>query len=298
MIQDIEPKIFDNAYHPRPITAEDFVLLYYENKLWMIKEEAGFRYLIWKEYKVLFQNKKELQYLFEIDKRAFYLECLAKERLEEYERIEEPFIKLSLQPVSCLRDVVLPWMSLAGVTAGHLAKWYKRNTYCGSCRGKMIHSKTERAMLCPDCGFIDYPKICPAVIVGIIDGDRLLLTKYKRPNARYALVAGFCEIGESLEETVRREVKEEVGLEVKHIRYFKSQPWGFSESLLMGFFAELDGSGQVLLDRQELALAEWVRREDLPDDEEKELTLTYTMISAFKRGEYPEKSCDFERRNL
>ena len=87
----------------------------------------------------------------------------------------------------------------------------------------------EKFILCPVCGNTVYPKICPAVIVAIHDGDRLVLTKYKdRPVKHYALVAGFNEIGESIEETVHREVLEETGLRVRNLRFYKSQPWVFT----------------------------------------------------------------------
>ncbi len=140
-------------------------------------------------------------------------------------------------------------------------------------------------MRCPSCGQMEYPKICPCVIVGILHEDKILVTRYKGENrGRYALVAGFTEIGETIEETVHREVMEETGLHVKNLRYYKCQPWPYSESLLFGFFCELDGEDKIRLDEQELALAEWVEREDItvePDD----LSLTNEMMLAFKNGD-------------
>ena len=92
-----------------------------------------------------------------------------------------------------------------------------------------------------------FPKIAPAVIVGVTNGRKILMTKYaNREYKRYALIAGFTEIGETAEETVAREVKEEVGLSVKNIRYYKSQPWGFDSNLLLGYFCELDDEGDVI----------------------------------------------------
>ena len=131
-----------------------------------------------------------------------------------------------------------------------------------------------------------YPKICPGVIVAVTDGNRLLLTKYaNRPgNVNYALVAGFTEIGETLEGTVRREVMEEVGLKVKNLRYYKSQPWSFSSTLLCGFYCEVDGSTEVRLDTEELAVAEWFEREDIPLDNDG-VSLTREMIHMFKTGQ-------------
>ena len=101
-----------------------------------------------------------------------------------------------------------------------------------------------------------FPKIAPAVIVGVTHGDKILMTKYAgREYKRYALIAGFTEIGETAEETVKREVMEEVGLTVKNIRYYKSQPWGFDSNLLLGYFCELAEEEEIHLDEEELSVA-------------------------------------------
>ena len=132
-----------------------------------------------------------------------------------------------------------------------------------------------------------FPRISPAVIVGITDGDRLLMSKYAgRGFTRYALIAGYTEIGETLEQTVQREVMEEVGLKVKNIRYYKSQPWGIDGNVLMGFYCDLDGDDTIHIDEKELALAEWHHRGALPAKDDG-LTLTRAMIRAFDEGNYP-----------
>lgn len=137
---------------------------------------------------------------------------------------------------------------------------------------------------CPHCGNLIYPKIAPAVIVAVTDGDRILMTRYQgRAYKGYALIAGFTEIGETAEDTVRREVMEEVGLQIKSIRYYGSQPWGVDSNLLLGFFAQLDGTGEIHMDRQELSQAGWYRREEIdlaPDG----YSLTNHMIQAFREG--------------
>ena len=152
----------------------------------------------------------------------------------------------------------------------------------------MEHKENERAMVCPDCGRVCSPQICPSVIVGVISGEKLLLTKYS-PNhsafRKYALIAGYAETGESLEDTVRREVMEEVGLKVKNIRYYKSQPWPFSGTLLVGYFCELDGDGTIDMDTDELSVAEWVDRQDIPEDSaDPSVSLTGDMMWAFRSG--------------
>ena len=174
----------------------------------------------------------------------------------------------------------------AALTAYHLAVWYRANRYCGCCAHPRVHSTQERALVCPQCGSIVYPRINPAIIVAVTDGDRLLVTRYAPdhgPTQFFALVAGFCEIGETAEDTVRREVYEEVGLRVKNIRYYASQPWGIDGNLSLGFFAELDGSDRITLEEDELSQALWVRREDVPQ-RGNTLALTADMMEAFRTG--------------
>ena len=122
------------------------------------------------------------------------------------------------------------------------------------------------------------------MIVGILNGDKLLMSKYAGRSYRsYALIAGFIEIGESAEQTVQREVMEEVGLKVKNIRYYKSQPWGFTDSLLFGYFCELDGNDTIRLDTNELSQAGWYTRDEITLEDDY-LSLTREMILQFKEG--------------
>ena len=172
----------------------------------------------------------------------------------------------------------------AAAVGESLHRWYGANRFCGRCGRPMADSYTERALVCPDCGLTVYPKICPAVIVAVSDGDRLLLTKYRgRAFKRYALVAGFAEIGEPIEDTVRREVFEETGLRVKNLRFYKSQPWVFTDSLLMGFCCELDGSDEITIQKSELSEAGWYHRGEIPLDYSP-ISLTGEMIERFRRG--------------
>lgn len=138
-------------------------------------------------------------------------------------------------------------------------------------------------MRCTKCGNVIYPRINPAVIVGVINDDKILITKYRSGYAHNALVAGFTEIGETLEQTVMREVMEETGVKVKNIRYYKSQPWGMASDLLVGFYCDVDGDDTIHMDSSELKYAEWVKREDVvlqPSD----LSLTNEMMKMFMDG--------------
>lgn len=187
-----------------------------------------------------------------------------------------------LKPLSILRSAVPRHLAFAGITGHQLHTWYQSRRFCGKCGMPLRHSEKERMMTCDHCHTMEYPVICPAVIVAVTHGDQLLLTKYQgRDYKRYALIAGYGEIGETIEETVHREVMEEVGLKVKNIRYYKSQPWSFSGTLLLGFFCELDGSDAITLDREELSTAVWFNRDDIPDDHEN-VSLTWEMMRLFK----------------
>mgnify|MGYP002327687581 FL=1 len=140
-------------------------------------------------------------------------------------------------------------------------------------------------MICDSCKNHFYPRIMPAVIVGVIqkEKDQILLTKYKTGISYYALVAGFTEIGETLEETVAREVLEETGLHVKNIRYYKSQPWGIANDILAGFFCEAEGDATIRMDASELKLAQWVNRKDVPLQPD-DASLTNEMMQIFRDG--------------
>ena len=169
------------------------------------------------------------------------------------------------------------------MTGKHLADWYRDNRFCGRCGKPMHHSLAARAMVCDACNNHVYPKIMPAVIVGVIRGDSLLLTKYRTGISYNTLVAGFTEIGETLEETVAREVLEETGVQVRNIRYYRSQPWGIASDILAGFYCEADGSGEIRMDASELKYAAWVKREEIelqPDD----ASLTNEMMQMFRDG--------------
>ncbi|MBQ6374419.1 MAG: NAD(+) diphosphatase [Clostridia bacterium] len=175
----------------------------------------------------------------------------------------------------------------AAWTAFQLNNWYIDNRFCGRCGGLTHPAADERAMVCDACHRRIYPRIIPAVIVGVTNGDEILQTKYRgRDIPFYALIAGFTEIGETLEQTVAREVMEEAGLKVRNIRYYKSQPWGIVDDLLAGFYCDVDGDAEIHMDANELKEAVWTKREDIvgqPND----FSLTHEMMMTFKAGREP-----------
>ena len=148
--------------------------------------------------------------------------------------------------------------------AVQVAEWATTHRFCGRCAAPTTRVHGERAMKCTRCGLTEYPRIAPAIIVLIRKGDEALLARGARfPRPFYSTLAGFSEVGESLEETLIREVREEVGVEVKNIRYFGSQPWPFPHSLMIGFFAEYAG-GEITPDPKEIMDAQWFRADALP----------------------------------
>lgn len=175
----------------------------------------------------------------------------------------------------------------AEMTAFHLYTWYSGHRFCGRCGAPAVHDEKERMMRCPACGNMMFPVIAPAVIIAVTHKGRLLMTRYRgRVYKGYALIAGFTEVGESAEDTVRREVMEEAGLKVKDIRYYGSQPWGSASNLLLGYFCRLDGDDDAIrMDDQELAMAEWMAPEDITDEPDN-YTLTNEMMMAFRSGEW------------
>ncbi|WP_022775285.1 NAD(+) diphosphatase [Butyrivibrio sp. AE2015] len=175
----------------------------------------------------------------------------------------------------------------AAYTALQLHEWYQVTKFCGKCGALNEDHKSERARICPQCGNVIYPRINPAVIIGVTDKEtnKMILTKYRTGFAHNALVAGFTEIGETLEETVKREVMEEVGLEVTNIRYYKSQPWGIASDILAGFFCDVAGKKDITMDQSELKYAEWVSPEDV-QLQPLEYSLTNEMMKLFKEKGY------------
>jgi len=149
--------------------------------------------------------------------------------------------------------------------AYQIADWYRTHRYCGHCGTKNTLQDSDRCLICPSCGQLHYPRVSPAVMVMIQKGEQFLLAR--SPHfipGMYSALAGFAEPGETLEETVHREVYEEVGIRVKNIRYFASQPWPFPHSLMIAFHADYE-SGDINIDPTEIEDADWFSADKLPD---------------------------------
>lgn len=281
MIQDIWPHQWDITYKEAKIEPDSWVLFFNAGKLLVIENQENtitfptYDELKGTKFKKILSDKS--QYLFELDKKAFFrVELSDEEAVHIIEVTGGKFEKRFY-----FRHVAPKEFVLAAITGFHLDGWYIKNRFCGSCASELVHDNKERMMRCPCCNNMVYPRINPAVIVAVTNGDKILLTKYRdREYKKYALIAGFTEIGESFEETVRREVMEEVGIKVKNIRYYKSQPWGFADNILAGYFCEVDGNDELIMDEDELSVAEWVEKSEIPVKEDG-LSLTNEMIMTF-----------------
>jgi len=224
-------------------------------------------------------EESPLRYIFRLEGEDYFLwmgtagDCPAQD--------------FAYEPARGLRQLTSKDICYGCMTAWHLYNWYASSRFCGRCGAETRHDEKERMMRCPACGNLIFPRISPAVIVAVTDGDRIVFTKYAgRSYARYALIAGYTEIGETMEQTVSREVMEEVGLKVKNIRYYKSQPWGVDGNVLMGFFCDLDGDDTITLDEHELSTAQWFHRSHLPARDDG-ISLTREMMRVFAEGREP-----------
>ncbi|NLZ45743.1 MAG: NAD(+) diphosphatase [Clostridiales bacterium] len=277
MIQDILPYQFDNTYKDVKPDAESFLVFIKEQTILVkLTEEI----IELPKLSEIPYEKLHKTYLFSISNSKFFLADSLANSDNITALIENGY---NFYNISILRKYNPKWLGFAGVTAYQLGSWYDKNRFCGRCGATLKNGIDERSLHCENCKQIIYPKIQPAVIVAVTNNNRIILTKYanREHSKNYALIAGFAEIGESIEETVRREVMEEVGVKVKNIQYYKSQPWAFSDTLLLGFFCELDGSDEIVMDTNELRIAKWVTRAELPSKQE-DISLTYEMMLRFK----------------
>lgn len=276
MIQDIFPHRFNNLYRAYKAIGDDDFVLRYKDRTLLLKTNGD-------EFEL--PRKKDLPEITELTSCTFLftLNDVPCFLIEEDLGAEKPgFTYREINFFRTIAQQEIAWISIAGF---HLRNWYEQNKFCGKCGSKTLHKHDERALFCPECGTVVYPKISPAVIVLIVSGDKLLLARNVNfPGSWYSLVAGYVDVAETLEETLKREVKEEVGLDIHNIRYYKSQPWPLSGSMMIGFVAEADENQPIAIDNKEIAEAAWFTRGNLPPHSSN-ISIAGEMIEKFERGE-------------
>ena len=283
MLQDLDFGYLDNQYHEKLPQSGDTVLCMRGSDILLHRSaDSTLSFPTWEQVQTQcgswhLWGSSQLQFIFTLQETDFYLWM--------GEAGEVP--GFTYEPAATLRQTISKNLCFAAMTGWHLFTWYRNNQFCGRCGSKTQHDHKERMMRCPSCGNMIFPRISPAAIIAVTDGDRLVLSKYAgRAYTRFALIAGFIEIGETAEEGVAREVMEEVGLKVKNIRYYKSQPWGIAGNLLLGYFCDLDGDDTISIDENELSMAGWYDRHDLPAKDDG-ISLTREMIRIFSEGKEP-----------
>ena len=261
MIQEIFPHVLNNSFQPREPERNDRALIFRNNSVLVVNDDEGKDIPTFSRMSFYWPDIKNFAtYLFSIDGEGFFL-------VDESSSDVHLPKDFSLENILLFREMQPQYLAFAGITGHQLYKWYNENRFCGRCGKMMVNSEQERARVCPCCNYITYPHISPAIIVAVSDGKRLLMAKNRQGSYKpYSLIAGFVEFGESFEDTVRREVFEEVGIQVKNIRYYKSQPWAFSCTEMIGFLADLDGDDTLTVDDVELTDAQWFKGEDIPEN--------------------------------
>jgi NAD+ diphosphatase len=276
MINEIFPHRFDNRFvAAATIAEEDFVFIYNGNSLLLKSIGDGFELPRKKDVSGLVDTS-EGTFLFALDQVRCFLVW------DGPKTVDGRFV---YKETGFFRTVKPPEIAWAGIVGFHLMTWYAQNRFCGKCGSRTREKPGERAILCPACTTTVFPKISPAIIVAILCKDKILLAHNAGfPQNWHSLLAGYVDIGESLEEAVVREIKEEAGLDVRNIRYYKSQPWPFSGSLMVGFVADADDTQPVRPDNIEITEAAWFTRGNLPNHPPG-ISIAGEMIDKFEKGE-------------
>ncbi|MCR5507105.1 MAG: NAD(+) diphosphatase [Lachnospiraceae bacterium] len=298
MIHEIYPEKYDPTYINKKTEEQDFLLNYekdcilvkYENDRAVLPRCRDYKELCGEEYEGILDNA---YYLFSISDKSYFeainLSSKIKTNLTFYKNIEETEEKKPQNgdffyiKIHSFRELDPIPMVFAGATGYHIRNWRISASHCGYCGAKTKPSLIERSFVCEECGREHFPKISPAVIVAVTNGEKILLVKnLRRPNnVRLELVSGYVEIGESFEQAVHREVLEEVGLKVKNVRYYKDQPWGISGAHMIGFYAEVDGDDTIRRQEDEISEAKWYKRDEIPKYRNR-LSVGTEMIIRFK----------------
>lgn len=235
----------------KPI-ADDLIFAFHHQEIYLID---GKRIPTFSEVESHFKNTQSF-YCFAESNNQRYLIPETNEIIED-----KNYLKIALRNTFSILDDAL---FSAAWRAIHLLHWRKTHTYCGVCGHKNSNKEDEQAMICSQCKHVTYPRIAPCIIVLVTNNDKILLARSPHfPPKIYSTLAGFVEPGESLEQTLHREIFEEVGVRVSNLKYVGSQPWPFPDSLMIGFTVEYV-SGDIKIDPKEIEDAQWFDIHHLP----------------------------------
>ena len=263
----------DNNFEPETketkIDENSLIFAFAGNKLLLIESSIP----LYERIKEIKLNVKYTKYIGKIQQHK----CFALEIDQENESDSSGTLVGIRQVYAILPESYLN----AAIYGFQIVLWNKKTKYCGHCGSSTEESLSNILVkTCPNCKQEYYPKISPSVIVAIAKDDELLLAQHKRTtNGVYTILAGFVNPGESLEECVRREIKEEAGIEVTNIRYFGSQPWPFPDSLMIGFTADYEG-GQLKPDQEEIIDLKWFKANEIPEWPDK-VSIARALIDDF-----------------
>ena len=248
---------FSPALHPEGIENKRALWFVFRNQRLLVRSEGDENVMPYLSDVSGFDAELAVkQYIGDLDG----FDCYAAELGPEAE-IPEGVLFKGLRQLFGAVDEELLW--IAG-RANQLVHWAQTHRFCGRCGKPTKEKDDERAMICATCGLINYPRVSPAIIIAVVKGDEILLARSSRFKAAFfSVLAGFVEPGETLEDCARREVFEEVGIRIKRISYFGSQPWPLPNSLMVAFTAEYDG-GEIAIDESEIVSAGWFSATDLP----------------------------------
>ncbi len=274
MIQDIYPHTFSNVFVAiSQIKDNDYVFHFKENNL--LLKQTGQNFELPQRKELYDPSLQGGTFLFTLNEVRCFL---------VWDCTPPTGVQLVYHEISFFRTIAQKEIAWASIVAYQLMDWYAQNKYCGRCGRETVLKNDERAISCPACQTTVYPKISPAVIVAILCNDKILLASGVNFRSNfYSLVAGYADIGESLEDAVAREVKEEVGLNIRNIRYYKSQPWPFSGSMMIGYIADADDTQSINIDKKEISDAAWYTRDNLPNHPTT-ISIAGEMIEKFKAG--------------
>jgi NAD+ diphosphatase len=249
-------KFISGIVPPEERSESAWWFIFQENKLLVYEEPSGVSLPCLVDFSGLGLRTLREHYLGGLDHRPCYAVEVAEGTLPPAGMTFK-----GLRKIYGSLDEDLFWIAARAV---QIVDWDRTHQFCSRCGAQLRTKAAQRAKECPQCGLLHFPRLAPAIIVLVERGDRFLLARSRHfMPGMYSLLAGFVEPGESLEEAVVREVKEEVGVKVKDIRYFSSQPWPFPHSLMMGFTATYAG-GEISIQHEEIEDAGWFTADNLP----------------------------------